>query len=141
MKTVLPVAAAVIPAACSSSQIKMVKPDEIGGIRHICIIENYKVMPQMAQRLADALGEYGISSEIVKPENKSRLYGGSCNYNLRYKGLANTRGIEHINILIRTPDHEVGGIKYSRNMDKDFTANPDLGGQTRRVVGRLLGKY
>ncbi|MDO4879378.1 MAG: hypothetical protein Q3966_08845 [Neisseria sp.] len=141
MKTVLLISTAVILAACSSSQTKMVNAGEIGGIRHICIIENYKVMPQMAQRLADALNEYGISSEIVQPEDKQRLYSPACPYNLRYKGLANPKNIEHINILIRTPDHEVSGIRYTRNEDRDLITQPDLAEQTRRVVGRLLGKY
>ena len=81
-KYILAAAASVmlLNACGTSSKIKLVKPEEAANIRHVCIIKNPKVTRQadLDKLFAAALEKQGISSEILSPDQRQRLYGPEC---------------------------------------------------------------
>ena len=125
--------------ACStSSKIKLVKPEEAANIRHVCIIKNPKVTRQadLDKLFAAALEKQGVSSEILSPDQRQRLYGPECRYNLRYFRVAgNAETIRKADVILRTPDYVV-----SSDNEKSYRTSPDLQRQVDGIVARLLGK-
>ncbi len=144
-KYILAAAASVmlLNACGTSSKIKLVKPEEAAKIRHVCIIKNPKVTRQadLGKLFAAALEKQGISSEILSPDQRQRLYGPECRYNLRYFRVAgNAETIRKADVILRTPDYVVSSLGYSSDDEKFYRTSPDLQRQVDGIVARLLGK-
>jgi hypothetical protein len=144
-KYILAAAASVmlLNACSTSSKIKLVKPEEAANIRHVCIIKNPKVTRQadLDKLFAAALEKQGISSEILSPDQRQRLYGPECRYNLRYFRVAgNAETIRKADVILRTPDYVVSSLGYSSDDEKSYRTSPDLQRQVDGIVARLLGK-
>ena len=72
MKTMILAAASAVLllGACSTTEQRVLKPEELTSIKHVCIIQNAKVRPHDLDRaLSKALAKRGIGSTIVTADN------------------------------------------------------------------------
>lgn len=117
------------------------KPEELTGIKHVCIIQNAKVRPHDLDRaLSKALAKRGIGSTIVTADNRGKLYDSSCPYNLRYKTKGNNEILRKGVFVLRSTKYAVSTVSYSLNDENHFRTNPDLVKQAEGVVAKLLEK-
>lgn len=143
MKTMILAAAlaVLLLGACSTTEQRVLKPEELTSIKHVCIIQNAKVRPHDLDRaLSKALAKRGIGSTIVTADNRGKLYDSSCPYNLRYKTKGNNEILRKGVFVLRSTKYAVSTVSYSLNDENHFRTNPDLVKQAEGVVAKLLEK-
>jgi len=143
MKTMILAAASAVLllGACSTTEQRVLKPEELTSIKHVCIIQNAKVRPHDLDRaLSKALAKRGIGSTIVTADNRGKLYDSSCPYNLRYKTKGNNEILRKGVFVLRSTKYAVSTVSYSLNDENHFRTNPDLVKQAEGVVAKLLEK-
>jgi putative lipoprotein len=143
MKTMILAAASAVLllGACSTTEQRVLKPEELSSIKHVCIIQNAKVRPHDLDRaLSKALAKRGIGSTIVTADNRGKLYDSSCPYNLRYKTKGNNEILRKGVFVLRSTKYAVSTVSYSLNDENHFRTNPDLVKQAEGVVAKLLEK-
>ena len=133
--------AVLLLGACSTTEQRVLKPEELTSIKHVCIIQNAKVRPHDLDRaLSKALAKRGIGSTIVTADNRGKLYDSSCPYNLRYKTKGNNEILRKGVFVLRSTKYAVSTVSYSLNDENHFRTNPDLVKQAEGVVAKLLEK-
>ena len=143
MKTMILAAASAVLllGACSTTEQRVLKPEELTSIKHVCIIQNAKVRPHdLDKALSKALAKRGIGSTIVTADNRGKLYDSSCPYNLRYKTKGNDEILRKRVFVLRSTKYAVSTVSYSLNDENHFRTNPDLVKQAEGVVAKLLEK-